>query len=370
VSPRERLIVMVILSAIVLGGAGFLFYSLVLAPVQQADAEIALVKEQNDKKATRIREIEAERPQLERWRQLSLPRDVDLARREYEKHLNDLFRQNGASNNLVVIPRDVETRSTSSVSGKTTIYSKLSFTVTARATLSSYIKILEKFYRTGLLQQIKTVSIQKPSGSEKQVKPGELDMTMTIEALCLSSAEKRATLLPLVDGRLLALDVLSSLGGGPAGLAGLGFVVGPCGPGGPQKLAGNQRKYAAIAGKNVFLGNAAGMINADVAEVTFLTDITTSDSVREATLQNTQTNAKTRLALDSKSASFRIMNGTEVRLEGKTVSIGDREVYFRSGERCYAIRLGSNLAEALKKPLTTEEVMALERPKGPDRPGL
>src|SRR5262249_50821004 len=158
--------------------------------------------------------------------------------------------------------------------------------------------------------------------------------------LCLGGAEKRPTLMPIVDGRLLALDLLSSLRGGPGGLAGLGFAVGPSGPGGPGKLAEYSRKYAAIAGKNVFLGNAAGTSNADVTELTFLTDITSDDTEHVATLQNSQTNAKTRLSLDPKDASFRIMNGAEVRLEGKVISMGDREVYFRSGGQCYAISVG------------------------------
>jgi hypothetical protein len=143
VSPRERLIAVAILSVIVLGGGAFLFYSIVLAPLREIDAEIALVKQQNEKKATRIGEIQADRPRLERWRRLSLPRDVagnvDLARREYEKYLNDLFRQNGASNNLVITCREVENRSNSSTGGKAAPYSKLSFTVTAHATLSSFI---------------------------------------------------------------------------------------------------------------------------------------------------------------------------------------------------------------------------------------
>jgi len=61
----------------------------------------------------------------------------------------------------------------------------------------------------------------------------------------------------LRQSRLLALDVLSGLRGGPVGLAGLAFVVGPSGPVGPGKLAETPRKYAAIAGRNVFKSKPA-----------------------------------------------------------------------------------------------------------------
>jgi hypothetical protein len=366
VNPRERLIARGILSVFVLAGAAFLFHSLVLAPMQETDNEIAQLKKENDDKATRIDEILADQPKLERWRQLSLPGDADLARHEYEKYLQALFRQNGAAHGLIVAARPADSRSGPTLPSKGTIYTKLSFTVTTHATLSSFVKVLEKFYRTSLLQQIKTLSIQKPA--DAQATPGELDITLTIEALCLSGAEKRLTLLPVVDRWLLA-DLLSGLSGGPLRLAGLAFFVGPSGPGGPGKLAELPRKYAAIAGKNVFLGNAAGTSELDVAQLVSLTDITTNgEGGREANLHNGL--GKTRVVLSAKNASFRIMSGGEVRVEGKMVGIGDRVVYFRSGEQYYAIHLGQNLAAAMKKPLTPEEARAIETPKSLDKPGL
>jgi hypothetical protein len=363
-NPRERLIARGILSVLVLAGAAFLFHSLVLAPMQETDNEIAQLTKENDDKATRIGEILADQPKLERWRQLSLPGDADLARREYDKYLHALFRQNGAAHGLIIAARPADSRSGPTLPNKGTIYTKLSFTVTTHATLSSFVKVLEKFYRTGLLQQIKTLSVQKPA--DAQATPGELDITLTIEALCLNGAEKRPTLLPIVDRWLLALDLLSGLRGGPLRLAGLPFFVGP---GGPGKLAEFPRKYAAIAGKNVFLGNAAGTSGLDVAQLVSLTDITTNgEGGREANLHDGL--GKTRVVLGAKNASFRFMNGGEVRVEGKIVSIGDRVVYFRSGEQYYAIHLGQNLAAAMKKPLTPEEAKAIETAKSLVKPGL
>lgn len=363
-SPRERLLAMSILSAVVLAGAAFLFHSLVLGPLQETDNEIARLKKENGQKATRISEVLADRPKLERWRQLSLPADPDLARREYEKYLHTLFRQNGAATNLVITARAADRGPT--LVGKRPVYTKLSFNVTAHATLSSFVRVLEKFYRTGLLQQIKTLSVQKAAAGA-QATPGELDITLTIEALCLDGAERRTTLLPIVDGRLLALDVLSGLRGGPTGLAGLAFVVGPAGPGAPGNLAEAARNYAAIAGKNVFLGNATATGGVDVAQLVFLTDITVSGDAREANLHNLD--SKTRVPLDAANTIFRILSGGEVRVEGTIVRIADRDVYFRSGERYYAIKLGQNLADAMKKPLTPEEVKALKKPSALDKPG-
>ena len=124
----------------------------------------------------------------------------------------------------------------------------------------------------------------------------------------------------------------------------------------------------AIAGKNVFLGNAAGASGQDVAQLVYLSDITDSEGTRKASFHNAQ--AKKRLVLDVKNANFRIMTGAEVRVEGKIVHIGDRKVYFRSGDKHYAIQLGQTLADALRKPLTAAEVATVERSKELDKPGL
>src|SRR5262249_33960086 len=159
---------------------------------------------------------------------------------------------------LEIRARPLDNRAGTAQADKAMPYTKLSFNVRVHATLSSFLKILEKFYRTGLLHEITVLSIQKPISGDPQTKPGDLDISLTVEALCLDGAEKRTTLLPVVDTRLLAADVFCRLRGGPLSLVGPAFAAGLSGPRGPGKLAERPRKYVVIAGRNVFLGNAAG----------------------------------------------------------------------------------------------------------------
>jgi hypothetical protein len=362
-NPRERLLAMIILGAVVLGGGAFLYHRLVLEPLQDRDDSIALLKEENEQKRERIQKVLADRPKLERWRQLSLPGDADLARREYEKYLRDLLRKSGAeAEKFGVISKPGDSRSSPVVPGKGPVYTRLAYTVSGPANLKSLVQLLEQFYRTGLLHQIKTISVQRPAVTGTQQPSGELDITLAIEALSLSDVKSRPSLLPGIDPRLLALEVVTNLRGGPGGVATVPWAIGTAGPLGPRILADPPRHYAAIAGKNIFTGRAPGPANeVDVTQLVHLTDITRSDNGSEACLHNGQTKTDIRLGLDGAYQTFRILDSRgELRVQGKVVRIEDREVIFRSGEHYYSIQLGKTLADALKTPLTADQVKALE----------
>src|ERR1700730_8552559 len=94
---------------------------------------------------------------------------------------------------------------------KKPIYTRLTFTVLAHADLASLVKMLEGFYRTGLLHQIKTFSVQRPLTVGAQDRPNDLDINLTIEALIVSGAADRPQLLPNLDPRLMALDSLNAM---------------------------------------------------------------------------------------------------------------------------------------------------------------
>src|SRR5439155_7855353 len=110
---------------------------------------------------------------------------------------------------------------------KEPIYQKLTFTVTADATMRSLVGVLEEFYKTGLLHEVKSLSVQRQLTNTDPTKANELTVHMMIEALIVTGADKRSYVLPNIDRRLLAADLAATLQHGPTGL---GLVLWAAGP--------------------------------------------------------------------------------------------------------------------------------------------
>src|SRR5262249_61187198 len=115
------------------------------------------------------------RPLLTRWKHISLPAAADLDQREYAPYLTDLLRQaDFAPGTLSVAPRPIDTKSSPTLPGKGPVYTKLVFNVQARGSLESLVRMMEHFYRTNLLQQIKVFTVQKPATTRTNQKPRDL----------------------------------------------------------------------------------------------------------------------------------------------------------------------------------------------------
>src|SRR5207248_780597 len=170
-------------------------------------------------------------------------------------YLSDLLKKSGFTS-AYVNPKAPE-KSSQVITGKGPIYTRLPFTIQARATLASLVDMLEQFYHTPLLHEVKRLSISRPAAVGTQPQSSELDIHLTVEALIVAGAEDRADLLPGVSRRLLALDAVAALQQGPTGLGLVIWAAGPAGPTGPGVLAQPPRQYAAIAKRNIFLGSVA-----------------------------------------------------------------------------------------------------------------
>src|SRR5262249_35040549 len=168
-------------------------------------------------------------------------------------------------------------------------------------------------------------------------RPDELDVTMTIEALIMTGAEKRDYLQPGPDKRMLALEVLVGLRRGPIGLGFVPWVAGPTGPLGPPILAEPPRQYASISGKNIFFGNASlsspdRTKEIDASPFTFLIYIGgNSEDKPQAFLYDRYNNKKTRLRNSAGFDLFPLVQDAEHRtlIHGAVVQMGDRDVVFR-----------------------------------------
>jgi hypothetical protein len=363
-TSRERVLTMGLVLLVLAGGGGyFLVSQLYLAPLQQRRAQIAALDKELQTRQDKIDQARANKATLDYWRQISLPPDEDLARREYEKFLSDLMRHHGfAAGAFSVTPRPPDSKSSPTLPGKKPIYTVLTFNVQAHAPVKKLVRALEDFYRTPLLHQIKKVSLIKPVTRRQDQAPDELDINLTVEALVVQGIEQRKHLLPL-DRRLLAaqLALIPAALRSPAALAANALLAEPDGgPFAPNKLAHGNRDYAAIAAKDVFFGPPPPSPNTereyDPARYVYLTDITHNPRHSEAFLYDRLNNQKTRLRSNAAAwGSFSFGKKDETSVQGKLVKIGERDVVLEVEGKFYAIHVGQNLEDALKKPLVAQK---------------
>jgi hypothetical protein len=357
-TTRERMTAGGVLGVLMLVAMVFLFHQFFLSPLWERDAAIQSAQDDIDSKNAQITQARALLPKLRYWRQLSLPADTDLARREYEKYLSELFRRN--SIDASVVSKTPDTRTSPTLPGKKPIYTRLTFTVTGQATLDNLVKTLGEFYHTGLLHQIKSIAIQRPLTVGPQQKPNELDLNLTIEALIVNGAGRRPYLLPNVDTRELAAEVAAALRGAPTGLALAGWAAGPAGPLGPGTLADPPRQYNAVAARDIFFGPvvARNDSNADVevSQFVYLTDITQHGKDYEAFLYDRYNNRRTRLRSSAGFDSFQVMDAEgNALLKGTVVEIQERDVIFKVENKYYVLHVGQNIQDALEKPFPRRE---------------
>ena len=253
-NPRERMLAICVLTLIVVGGGAFMFHQLFWSPLQKSSESILAMQDQIDKKIARVHEIQAEMPQLEKWRALTLPTSVENSELQYERWLSNLVLENHFVN-ATVVPKPPDLKSGITATGVAAtkaapVYAKLGFSVTGRATSGNLVNFLKEFYKTGLLHQVRQISIQKPLTQVAQQQRNELDVNISIEALSLTGVDQRKTLLPGMDMRTLAIATSAAWRQGPTGLAFIPDRLGPRGVWGPDKLApGDEgdRKYEDIA---------------------------------------------------------------------------------------------------------------------------
>lgn len=249
-NQRERVLAIVLLVVIFIGGGGLVGYLFYYRSVSSAKLRLQKIQTDVDANDKKVRDLETAAPRLLQMKHMSLPADVNLAQREYEAELGKLLRQaDFAGEAFTIHAKPIEKRETVAVA-KRLPYLRLYFDIEAKGELLSVVNFLDAFYRLPLLHRIKNISIvrqQTPvsaGGAGAPAAPGipgipgmpggrgrgegsrsnnNLVFSATVEALVLDGAEKRTTLLPK--------DVKS-----------------------PERLARKKDQYVSIAGRNVFFG--------------------------------------------------------------------------------------------------------------------
>jgi hypothetical protein len=363
-SQRERMLALGILAVVALGAAVFLGYRMFLEPLWDMDARLVSVQQDVEQKETRVREIETAKLRLQRWKQLSLPNNLEFSRREYEIYLDGLLRESGFAPGFSVQPKAPE-KSLLTTASKGLVYTRLPYQVVGHATLANLVTLMERFYRTGFLHQIKRLQVTRPTGTSSQAPTGQLDIHMLVEALIVAGTDNRSMLLPAVDRRLLAVDVISALRQAPSGMGLVLWAAGPTGPAGPGVLAQPARQYAAIAKKNIFFGTAAPDRNGEIVSAPrfiHLTDITHNDRRCEAFFYDRYNNRTTRLRAEAGFDIFVVkneQNPSETLVRGKILRLDGRDLYFLADDDYFRMHVGESLEEVLRHPLASEELKTL-----------
>jgi hypothetical protein len=353
-NQRERFLTVGLLALIILGGGAFLFHFLFWQPLDSLKSRIANVRRDLEAKEKERDTLEKERqrivridPRLQDWRKFSLPegggRTPDEVKRkildvqvDYEKFLSKLLRNNGfAPTSLTISPKAPDSKSSPTLPGRGPIYTRLGFAVTGQAPFDAVVRALEEFHKTGLLHEVRILSLLRPETRRQGSREGDLEVKMDVEALLVSGAEKREDLLP---------DSTKT----PK----------------PQLLA-TGRKYEDLIARNIFLGrSASSQLTEDPQEVLSTVKLTTlSNSGRrwEAFLFEKDKGPKeTRLRQTTGFNEFVIRDRyNNVVLKAKVVRLDDREVLFQADGKYYRLHLGEDLSTAMKTPLKDEEAKSL-----------
>jgi hypothetical protein len=344
-TKREKVLASSLAGIVVVGGGLVLLQMALLAPLQERNAEVALLDEEIRKKEDEYKASQATldrakklSPRLEKWKQLSLPPAAD-GRPEtitqhlkelqvpYERHLSELLQRNGfAPGSIAVNSKAVEAPRTgaSAAKGPPPVYRTLTFTVQGQAGMDGIEKMLEEFHREPLLQQVRLLTIQK--SQDRSAPPGRLELTMTVEALVVAGAEKRDDLMPASSAR-------------------------------PQVLAEPARTYADLATHNIFTGTVkAATQSEDSRDVLGFVKLTTVSNVNgrrwEAWLRDQwkpegETKLRSSTGFNEFSFSDRYEN---VLVKAVVVRIDETGVLFRANGRFYHIGMGESLYDAMREP--------------------
>jgi hypothetical protein len=356
-----------VLSLIVLVGGAFLFNVLFLDPLAQRRRTADTLRTEIKRKQERRDQVLAERTKLVRWRQQSLPGDTDAeqystTRRLYNQYLRDLMADcELAAPDMKVASQKPDVRTAPQI-GKKPIYAKLTFTVTdARGNLAGVVKLLERFYRGGLLHQVKDLTVSRPRTRTDNQQSDDLDVKLTVEALVVNGVPPR-DYLHYFDRRLLAADMMNAVRGGASGLGLAFYALGPTSPYGPSPLAEPGRRYEDLVARNVFFPAEERQADTEVTQFVFLTSITHNDKdahghENEALLYNRMEGKNQRLRVGSRAFdSFAVRDDQgQVVLKGTLVRLDDSDLYFMADGKYYVIHVGQNLEEALRYPVSEEK---------------
>jgi hypothetical protein len=338
---------------------GFLFIRGLWDGLDDKDQQINALTTTKSNNATKLAVLGRDKRLLDQRRATSLPPDDEIVRTSYGNFIRAMGRRSRLQIQRVNDGGLAVQAPSTAKNAK--FYTPYTFTVTAKGTLGELVSFLQRFYETNLLHQIRKISITTVAakGESKEGSPkveSRLNITLTIEALSMTNAPARDYLLPRPDVNVAAVESLAALYDGPTGVATALWLVSPTGTYGARKLAASypkhdDRDYSRVVIKNPFLGLEKVVIGVDrkVLLSIQLASITSDSAAAEALLRNVKTKSKIRLRTESPYDKLEVKDDKgNMILRGKVKAIGEKQVEFVAGEKCYRLSMGQSLYEALQ----------------------
>lgn len=361
VRERNLLIVFLVLGGVF--GAALVFHSWFYAPLQEYSQTIAQLELDVMEKKNQVLEVQVEKKRQEKYRVRSLPASPDQASALYAKWLYPALQKAGLREITLQPPAVASLKPLPAAQqGKKHGHMVLAYTVRARSDLGSVVKALRAIKEAPILHRVRSLSVAP-------TEQGRVNVQMTLEAMIVHKASSTQPFLsdPGDDLRLIALETAAGLRRAPLGWALAPLRVAQLAIKAQVKGEQLARNYEAIVGKNVFVGAIEDIVVPydvlDMREFVHLTHLDPTN--KEAFLRNRLTGpGEIRLRAIPRSGydTFRIMDEDleRVQLHGKVLRVDQRDLYFQVSDFVYAFHIGQTLKDAMRWPLSLEQMDSLE----------
>ncbi|HVW00144.1 MAG TPA: hypothetical protein VHB77_07390 [Planctomycetaceae bacterium] len=306
---REKLLVAGLTAAVVIGQGRTFLYNLVLKPIDDRKARIAVLEKAVEAKQDQELQLLRATAKLKGWSLRSLPPDPLIATGLYQNWL--IQQASKHLTNVSVTPGRVDP------AAKAGAYFGIGASIRGTGTLKDICDFLYDFHQADLLQRAVSIQVQSQSNSGDP----KLDVTIGVEGLALVNSPARTTLMAADKPKVTE-------------------TIGP-----PRS------EYAALTARNVFVRGKQGTATApentttDPSEGYTLVGVVDHDGQREGWLYHGTSRNQQILRI-----------GEEVTVAGKSLKVlafGIDYVDVEIANRKYRLELGRTLKQLLDLPETS-----------------
>jgi hypothetical protein len=368
VNNRERTLMMFLGGILGVGALLYLGNKFAVQPHRELTSRMTYLEDELDKKERQRRQYLKDKSDSQKWYKLSLPANPDRAAAEYAQVLKPLLRDAGLTVDDFRGPPPQETKLTGNQ--KKAQHMTLPFQVRAKGNVTSLVAALDALQRMPVMHRVRSILVDR---ADQKDKTGKLGIQMTIEAMIVSGANNQPSYLPAPPPRVAEAERVASALGYPTGL--MEAIYSTARP--PVRVAEGSkvdRNFDDIPLRNPFLGLVPqpkkepppAVVEDDGPDVReFIRIDTIEPTVKQAFLQNRlykSNDVRIKSVPGSGFDVFRIMNEdrSKVVVKGKVLRIDPRDVYFQVGEDVYSFHFSQTLAEAMKRPLSEDDLERLE----------
>lgn len=367
-NSRERMLMMVLGGILGIGALLYFGNKFALQPHRELTSRMTYLEEELDKKERQRRQYLKDKADSQKWHKLSLPANPDRAAAEYAQVLKPLLRDAGLTVDDFRGPPPQEAKLTGNQ--KKAQHMTLPFQVRAKGTMTSLVAALDALQRMPVMHRVRSILVDRVDQKDKS---GKLNVQMTIEAMIVAGTNNHPSYLPAPPPRISEAEKVASAIGYPTMLVDAAYSTAQP----PVRVAEGskvERNFDDITLRNPFLGLVPPVKKEpppvevvdegpDVRE--FIRIDTIEPTAKQAFLQNRLykvNDVRIKSVAGSGFDVFRIMNEdrSKVVVKGKVLRIDPRDVYFQVGEDVYSFHFSQTMAEAMKRPLSEDDLERLE----------